>query len=234
MGEEELRGRGQPDGMMMALNALSALGREIRIDPLDAQDPDHVADVLLDHGDSIGASKLLYLLSMLQVDRLQELTTQTCDRQYLFLDVAGLADETVVHLYTGYASGAREVPFRDWARKSVAHVVRRAIADPDLAPFRPKDANPGERVVMAIMGHKVNSMEFEARRLVWLSWIERRSMREIVQETGVPLERVEWILAGVIEESKRVVSNLFRGDFPMSRDDQGDREEREEEEDEAS
>jgi len=62
MGEEELRGREQPDGTMMALNALSALGKEIRIDPVDAQDPDHVADVLLDHGASIGASKLLYLL----------------------------------------------------------------------------------------------------------------------------------------------------------------------------
>ena len=225
MSEEKIRGlasvppESEPDGVMAVLKALYALGKEFKIDPRDAVDPDHVADLLFDYGDDLGPSQVLYLLSVLQVDRLQELTTQACDRQYLFLNVAGLADEAVVHLYAGYCSGAREVPFRSWARRAVAEVTRRAVSDPDLAPFNPNGANPGEKVVMAIMGHKINQMEFEARRLIWLSWIERRSLREIVEQTGVSLERVEWILAGVIDESKQVVSNLFSGNFPINRED---------------
>ena len=150
--EEEVRGRGQPEGWVAVVEALHRLGKGIRINPSDALDPDHVADVLLDHSEALGASELLYLLSVLQVERLQELTTQACDRQYLFLNVAGLADETVVHLYAGHASGQREVPFRDWARKAVAQVIRRAVNDPDLAPFCPKRANPGEKIVMPTGG----------------------------------------------------------------------------------
>jgi len=226
MGEEDACGRvpgedpscSDSSSTLEVLQVLHGLQRGIRVDPAFALDADHVADVLLDHGDALPPSELLYLLSTLQVERLQHLAEEICNREYLFLNVAGLADEAVVHLYVQYASGRREAPFRSWAERVVADVVRRAVTDPELAPFKPALADPGERFVMSVMGHTINQMGREARRLIWLSWVELRSIPEIVRETGVHLERVEWILSGVIEESKRVVQNLFRGPRPGGRE----------------
>ncbi|MFH0944292.1 MAG: hypothetical protein V2A76_03765, partial [Planctomycetota bacterium] len=53
-----------------------------------------------------------------------------------------------------------------------------------------------------------------SRRLIWLSWVQHLSIPQIASETGVPIERVEFLLASVAEESKRLVKDLLDGKLP--------------------
>ncbi|MBI4881232.1 MAG: hypothetical protein HY812_16475, partial [Planctomycetes bacterium] len=142
---------GEPDGLSVVLSALRSLQEGPVIAPRDAVDPDRVADVLLDLGHRFDGTRLLYLMTALQLDRFDDLAREMCARNYLLLDAEGLAEEAVVAVYTGWLDGTRRQPFGDWARSIMRHVVRRACVDPKLAVYSPPGGDAAERLVMEIL-----------------------------------------------------------------------------------
>ncbi|MBI4881379.1 MAG: sigma-70 family RNA polymerase sigma factor [Planctomycetes bacterium] len=204
----------EPDGIQVVLNSLKRLEKAPRIDPRRAADPDHLADVLLDHADHFDGTRFLYLLMALQVERFDELARVMCEREYLMLDARGLAEEAIVSVYTGYVDGTRQVPFRAWARQIIRRVTRRACNDPELAPFHRDGGSPAEQVVTAILADKVNKLDFDSRRLIWLAWVEKLPLSDVARETGVPFERAEWLLASVAESAHAAVKDLLLGGRP--------------------
>ncbi|MBI4881385.1 MAG: sigma-70 family RNA polymerase sigma factor [Planctomycetes bacterium] len=205
----------EPDGIQVVLNALRRLKKPPRIAPRYAADPDHIADVLLDRADQFDGTRFLYLLTALQLGRFDELAREICERKYLMLDTEGLAEEAIVAIYTGYVDGSRQVPFRSWARQIMHWVAKRACHDPDLAAFRSNGGSRAEQLVMSILAEKVNQLDLDTRRLVWLAWMEKLTLPQIARETAVPFERVEWILASVMESAQREVKDLLLGRIPF-------------------
>jgi len=208
-------GEGMADGILRVLDALRSLETQIEMPPEAAVDPDTLADLLFDHAGGFPDMQLLYLLTVLQVDRLTELADEYCTREYLLLDACQVADASIVTLYTSYLCGARKTPFRDWAREAIHETCKRAVDDAHLAAFKPENANAGEEFIMCILANMANRMDSTSRRLIWLSWVAHLSLPEIASETGVPIERVEFLLASVADESRRRVKDLLDGKLPV-------------------
>ncbi|MBI4879913.1 MAG: hypothetical protein HY812_09685 [Planctomycetes bacterium] len=213
---------GEPDGLSVVIAALESLENAPVISQRDAVDPDRVADVLLDVGHRFDGTRLLYLMTALQLDRFDDLACEMCAREYLLLDAEGLAEEAVVAVYTGWVDGTRRQPFGDWARRIVRHVVRRACVDPKLAVYSPPGGDAAERLVMEILAEKANRLDFEVRRVVWFSWVEHMRIPEIARVTGMPFERVEWVLASVMEETQKTVKDLLEGKLRRESEAPGD------------
>lgn len=207
---------GAPDpaddsGIDVVLRALLALNKRLRLEPHVATDAERLADFLLDHAREFSGPELLYLLTELLVTRFDALARVACDRAYLFLNPNGIAEECVIRTMAGAFEGTRKRPFSKWKHQIVAAMIERGRSEPHLAPFQTDGASTAERISMAVLADHVNRLDLQVRRIVWLAWVEHRNPAAIAESTGVPLERVEWILASIAEKAKQDMRAIVEG-----------------------
>ncbi|MBI4879183.1 MAG: hypothetical protein HY812_05920 [Planctomycetes bacterium] len=72
------------------------------VPPLDGavgNDVEKLADVLLGQAERIPGNQVLYGLALLLGERLNKQARALCAREHLYLDPAGLADETLVAMF---------------------------------------------------------------------------------------------------------------------------------------
>ncbi len=188
-------------------------------------DVDGVADLFLDHAEIFPSARLLHLLTALLSPRMHERAHALCERYFLMLDVPAVADDAVLRCFTGFLSGARERPFRVWSEKLLRETARWAIDSPEFWVFKGgKNATPRERI-MGELSRLSNHLDIQARRVVWLHWIEHRDLQSVTAETGVPLERAEWILDMVLTQARTiVVEDIAKGHDEYKRQERFERE----------
>lgn len=196
--------RPEESGAAIVLRLLRGAGVD-GLEEISPDDVDAVTDRFFDHAEIFEGPRLLHLLTGMIAPRIHERATALCERYFLMLDVRAVSDEAVLRAFTGFLAGARERPFRAWCEKLLRESVRWAIDSPEFWVFKGgRDATPRERI-MGELSRLSNHLDIQARRVVWMHWVEHRDLSSISTETGVPLERAEWILDTVLEQAKAIV-----------------------------
>ncbi len=197
------------DGREVVVERLRALANPPQIDANQAADWDALTDVLLDYGHEFDGTELLYLLTCVQVHRFDERARDLFRSECWLLDPRAIGEESLVHTYTQFIDGRRRKPFRVWSLKIVRDVVRRARSNAAVAPLRIEGVSTSESLVMAEIARLNNLQDIETRRVLWQAWVELMTPGEISRATGIPLERVELIVASVLAQARRAVRDAF-------------------------
>lgn len=196
--------------MLLVVHAMRELDPHVVIVPQHVLDPDHIADRLLDVAERFDGTRLLYLLTVLQIHRLDRVAREICEQEFLLLDPRSIAEEAVISLYAAHVAGGRQVPFKSWARQVVQRTTQRAVDQPRLAAFRREESNLAGQILTSILAEKANRLGFDARRLIYMAWVRGLAPGRIARESGVPLETVEWVLATIMEQARDAVEGLLR------------------------
>ncbi len=204
--------REEPEGVTVVIQALRELDDGPEIDDALARDleadPDRLGDLLFDYADRFDGVRLLYYMTAGLIPRLDELARDLCAKEYLLLDPRKLADDALIHLFTGHLDRTRRRPFLTWAYIATRTVARHAAHNGDIPLFVAEGSSlPGERL-MHELAKVSNRQTHQARRLSWLAWVEKMGINEIASETGFPLERVEWLLDSVIQQASNVIQQI--------------------------
>ena len=195
-------------GTVVVLRALRGLTPPITGDGVDEGDFGQVADLLMDHADRFDGTRLLYYMTAVMIPPLDELTKDLCEREYLLLDPIKLAEDAVAKLFASHLDGGRLRPFARWAARILGDVGRRAVTDRSLLAFRPEHDDTYSGRVTTELAWIANRLPFDARRLIWLSFRESRSEAEIAQITGLPFERVEFLLSETLTMAMNAVAGV--------------------------
>ncbi len=190
------------ESVLRALRDAGVDARDVRL----AGNVDALADRLLDRADLFPGPRLSSALTHLTGATMRERARALCERSFLLLDVAALADEAILRCSTGALCGERERPFRAWSERLLREAARWAIDAPEFQLYRSGPTAPQRERILGELSRLTNHLDVAARQVVWLQLVERRDLQSIVAETGMPRERAEWILRTVLEEAARIVS----------------------------
>ncbi len=201
-------GRDDRDDPVVALRALRALDDAPDLPDSIVERPAELAEVLFDHGNRFEATQLLYLLTCVAIEELDDLVMELLMQEYLLLDPVKLAEDAAVRLLSTFLEGRRVRPFRTWARRCVRACATAAVDEGDLPalPFGARTAT--EQRLMTEAAHVANHLDIEARRLAWYAWVEQFSPREIQSVTQLPVERIEWVLQTILERAWRAMQGI--------------------------
>lgn len=190
-----VRSPGEDDGIELALQTLRSIANPPDVGPAVADDPDAVADLLLDHVRDIEPRHFVYCLTCLLVGDFDRLCHAHCEAEHLLLATELVAEAAVVQVYVDCVDGRRSKPYASWKHRLVRNVVRAVRAQPEFSlHFDQRDGTLRERRQFHIV-RVINSMLDVERHVVWLSWVEQRSIAEIGRIAGMPIEHVEYVLA---------------------------------------
>lgn len=198
----------EPDGVEVVLRALRNLDDPPEIDDEIARDPGLLAEVLFDHGHRFDGMHMLYCMTALLIPDLDDIAMELCAQEYLLLDTAQMSEEAVVRLYASLLDGTRKRPFGAWARRVMRDVARMATAKGDMLPDPIDVVDPLKKRLLLTAANEANKLDTDARRLAWLAWVDQLSIADIAEITGVPFERVEWVLAMVLERAQRAIKGV--------------------------
>lgn len=163
---------------------------------------DAITELLFDHVMRFDSSRFLYLLTNLQIDRMDIAARAYCAEQALLLDPSMLAEETLCVLFQQTVQGDRIKPFADWARAAMERAASDAIDQAELAPPRELGKTPVERRIVRELAHVLNRLELPARRIAWHHLVEGADARAIADTTGQAFEYVEFVLARHVEPTR--------------------------------
>lgn len=199
-GEE---GAGEQDGFRVVCEALVRLSGAPARDRLESLTAFELADVLLDHGDAIDGTRLLYFLTCILAEPFDEQIRMACERHLLLLDPFAVSEESIVAVFTGYLDGSRRKPFSRWGMKIVRQTLERCRGDENMLSV-PRGSAPRQEF-MAKIALQINRLDEPARRIGYLSWVEGLTPAEVAERCGCHLERVELVLALLLEHAKRAM-----------------------------
>lgn len=214
-------GRAEPDGLRVVCAALSRMPGAPPPEHLEELAPYELADVLLDHGEAIDGTRLLYFLTCILADPFDEEIKTTCERHLLLLDHFAVSEESIVAVFTGFLDGSRRKPFARWGRKIVRQTLDRCRGDESMVSV-PKGTTP-RLAFYATIAYQINRLDEPARRIGYLSWVEGLTPSEVADRCNCPLERVELILALLLENAKRAMGWATQPDlnFPKELEEDG-------------
>lgn len=192
----------EPDDFAGVVAALKSLRPPIKLTKAQARDPDALADALLDAGARIDRLRLQLMLRTVQVRELADLARSILVRECLLLDSAQIAELAIHRILDLVRRKKRTKPFRSFARTAVAAIVESARGDATLAPPRNLGTSNEQTAFIEKLAHRVNTLGFAARRVVYLALVERTPLEEIVRRTNAPLEHVEWVLETVLGSAR--------------------------------
>lgn len=195
--EEELPE--DPTGDEIVLRALLDLSPPIDVSDAVAADLDLLAEVLLDAKPRFDTTDFLYYLTVLLVEDFDILARDRCESEHLLLNAFKVAEDCVVRVYTGIMNRTRRRPYGSWKYQIAATAVERCRFEPGMAANQAHDGSLVGRTDAAL-ALALNRLERDARKVLWLSWVEYRPLDEITRMTGFPLERVEWLLDRTMRE----------------------------------
>ena len=179
---------------------------------------DAVTELLFDHVLRFDSSRFLYLLTNLQIDRMDIAARSFCAERALLLDPALLAEETLCVLFQQTVQGVRKKPFADWARAAMEDAANDAIDQPELAPPHELGKTPVDRRIVRELAHLVNRLELRARRIAWQHLVEGADARSISDATGQPFEYVEFVLARHVDPTRRTLESRRSSKRPRRSD----------------
>lgn len=199
-------------GEVVVWNALRKLQPDL--DRSIQNDPEKLAEALLDAGEQFDGTRLLYLMTALFVPILDPLAQDLCTTEYLLLDARELTNECVVSLFTGFIDGTRERPFMRWARQRLRRAAQRAAQVGEIPLFANESMAPRARF-MRELAKICNRCAYTTRRLAWLAFVEGRSYRDIAAMSDIPLERVEAHLKHLIHLGRLAMHDDLDGKKPQ-------------------
>ncbi|MBK6942149.1 MAG: hypothetical protein IPH13_18375 [Planctomycetes bacterium] len=133
---------------------------------------------------------------------LADLARSILIRECLLLDATQIAELAIHRILDLVRRKKRTRPFRSFARTAVAAIVESARGDATLAPPRDLGTSNDQTAFIEKLAHRVNTLGFTARRVVYLALVERTGLEEIVRRTNAPLEHVEWVLETVLGSAR--------------------------------
>lgn len=198
-----------PD-MRRAWRALCSLDGAHDLPRSIPESADVLTELLFDHVMDFDSPHFLYLLTNLQIDRMDVAARSFCVERALFLDPGLLAEETLCVLFHRTIEGKRIRPFARWAREALEQAANDAVAQPELAQPRDLGRSPRDRRLVRELASSVNSLDESSRRIVWRHLIDGFDAHRIAQDTGLPFERVEFVLEHVVESARKAPSTRKR------------------------
>lgn len=195
-----------PTGDEIVLRALHELTPPIEVSDEIAADLDLLAEVLIDAKARFDTTDFLYLITALLVEDFDILVRDRCESEHLLLNAFKVAEDCVVRVYSGVMNRTRRRPYSSWKYQIASISVESCRWDPSMAANQEHDGSMLGKTDAAL-AVTLNNLERDARRVAWLSWVEYRTLDEIVRSTGFPLERIEWLLDRAIR-SVRVACGL--------------------------
>lgn len=209
--ESDVDSPDDPPGEDVVWHALSKLKPAPELDGSIRNDPERLADALLDHAERFDGTRLLYLMTALFAPILDPLAQELCISEYLMLDPHELTNECVVSLYAASMDGTRQQPFGRWARQRLRRVARRAAACGDLPSFVAEQGAPPKALFLTELSRLCNRCSYPVRQLAWLAFVEGKPYPSIANMTGIPLERVEALLKRLIHLGRRAMQEGVAG-----------------------
>ncbi len=205
----------EPGGTAAAIQLLRSLTPPIVVDGKTASDPEALAEVLFDYAPGVDGTKLLRAMWSLLMPTMDRLVLDAIVSECHMLHPETLAEDAMARLYNDLVSGRRLRPLITWMMDAVGRSIHYSRVNADVLYFKAHEGSTMREKALQEICAIVNDMPFEARRIGWMMWIDRRSLDEISIETKIPLERVELFVAEVTARAK---ANLER----ESRDDSDD------------
>lgn len=201
------RRKREPDGGDPAfagvLRALRGLSHPPVIDPSAAADPLRLAALLCERSASFQPDAFMEFLATLLSVPLFEAASEHVRCEHLLLDPREVALAALMDLYLEAFSGRSGERMDAWLRRVVARVARERAGDPELFLYRNgADDSPEEGRFAFALCRLLNGLMPDARRIVWLVMMEGVQLRDVARSTGVPLERVEFVVDRVVREAR--------------------------------
>lgn len=181
--------------------------------------PDAMTELLFDHVLQFDSSRFLYLLTNLQIDRMDIAARAHCSERSLFLDPSLLAEETLCVLFQRSMDGERIRPFAEWARVSMDEAATDAVEQPDLAAPRDLGKSPQDRALIQELAPSVNRLDQTVRRILWHHLVDGSDAHQIARTIDGAFEHVEFILARLVEPARRALQSKRSQRKPRRTDD---------------
>ena len=156
-------------GCRAVLEALRGLSDPPAIPSAAERDGVALAECLFDRFEDFTPGRFLTLLGQLRLEALHTKAEGVLERQYLFLDAAEVARQSLVRLLTDHLAGRRVRPYAAWEDRAVEEVAEACRRDPGLAPMDFGGEGEFEGRVMSELTRFYNGLGRAYRRLVWMS-----------------------------------------------------------------
>lgn len=186
-----------------AWRALCSLEDTRRLPRAAPRSTDAITELLFDHVLQFDSSHFLYLLTNLQIDRLDIAARAYCAEHALFFDPGLLAEETLCVLFQHTLEERRLTPFVNWVRVAMEQAASDATEQPDLARARDLGKSPTEQRLVHAVAPELNRMEPIARRILWLHLVDGADAYRIANDLDRPFEHVEFVLSRALDAARK-------------------------------
>lgn len=204
--------REQPerDPREQALKLLRAVKPPLDLDGESSHDPHWLAERLCDSFSQLDGMKAMHTLFLLLMDTFDRLSLEYIHREYYLLDPGALAEDAMSRLFEDLQYDERIEPLNDWIVDCIDRSARICAADPTITWYHAERGSPQHQWMLHKICAIANGLDFDARRLAWLIWGRKLSLKEIERQTNCPIERLEVFIGQVIQQVVRETSGPHR------------------------
>ncbi len=192
------------------VRALAGLKDPPDREELSRLDDEGLCEVLFDRFDDFIPRRFFQLASRLRQAELTKKAADVLERLYLFLDPLRVGRHALVKLVTDQMAGRRMHPFAAWEDRALEESAEMLRHDPGDALMAFPGDDGLEKSILQELARFFNGMDYPYRRLVWMTCVQHKSVAEVARETGLPYERVEWLLSEIERDIEDIIRSQMR------------------------
>ena len=164
-------------------------------------EPVALAELVLDHAGRLGpGGNVLQYLSILLLDRVDDMALRQCDRDFLLVDSEAVAEQALFEVLTFIHSGERHRPILSWIRGLIRDITVKWKLHDNFLAFRVDPEQPKTRHLVEA-ARLINGLPLDARQVVFEVWVNNQPVRRVARSLGMPLERAEWLVEHVLSQA---------------------------------